>query len=79
MFIHAPNGSHTDIVACFISAILLKCDDFVTFLSAIRTSCKAYCRPPEAIIRYRMVHSTSLPAIGEYWYVYSCKMAAIMT
>ena len=52
-----PNGRHTHIVGRFIPAILLKCDDFSTFLPAIRTSCKAYCRPLEAIIRYRMVHS----------------------
>ena len=74
-----PNRSHIDIVGRFIPSILLKCDDFWTFLSAIRTSCKAYCRPLEAIIRYRMVHSPSLSAIGEYWYVYSRKMAAILT
>ena len=52
-----PNGRHTLIVGPFILAILLKCDDFSTFLPAIRTSCKAYCRPLEAIIRYWMVHS----------------------
>ena len=73
------NGSHTDRVGCFIPAILLKCEDFVSFLPAIRTSCRHYCRPIGVIIRYRMVHSPSLPAIGEYWYVYSCKMAAILT
>ena len=65
------NGSHTDIVGRFIPAILLECDDFSTFLPAIRTSCEAYYRPPEAIIQYSMVDSLSLPAVGDYWYVYS--------
>ena len=74
-----PNGSHIDIVGCFMQAILLECDDFSTFRPAIKTSGEAYCRQIEAIIRYRMVHSPSLPAIGEYWYVYSRQMAAIFT
>ena len=41
-------AGHTDIVGRFIPAILLECEDFVSFLPAIMTSCKHYCRPLEA-------------------------------
>ena len=67
------NGSHTHTVGRFITAILLECDDFFTILRAIRTSCKAYCCPLEAIIGHWMVHSLSLPVIASYWCVYWCK------